>query len=103
MDFALSDEQKMLEASLRDLLTDRLPMERRRAIAATGKGHDPELWSGLLAQGITALAVPERHGGAGLGVLDAAVVAESLGYHAAPGAFAASLVMAPLALQLSGT
>lgn len=103
MDFALSDEQKMLEASLRGLLSDRLPMERRRAIAAAGNGHDAELWNGLLAQGITGLAVPERHGGAGLGVLDAAVVAESFGYHAAPGAFAASLVMAPLALQASGT
>ena len=41
---------------------------------------------GLVAQGIAGLAVPERHGGAGLGVLDAAVAAESLGYHAAPGA-----------------
>ena len=78
-------------------------MERRRAIAAAGKGLDAELWSGLVAQGVAGLAVPERHGGAGLGVLDAAVAAESLGYHAAPGAFAASLVMAPLALQASGT
>ena len=93
----------MLEASLRGFLSDRLPMERRRAIASAGGGHDPELWTGLVAQGIAGLAVPERHGGAGLGVLDAAVAAESLGYHATPGAFAASLVMAPLALTASGT
>ena len=65
MEFALSDEQKMLEASLRGLLADRLPMERRRAIAAAGNGHDAELWGGLVAQGIAGLAVPERHGGAG--------------------------------------
>jgi len=103
MEFALSEEQKMLEASLRGFLSDRLPMERRRAIASEGNGLDPELWAGLVAQGITGLAVPERHGGAGLGVLDAAVAAESLGYHAVPGPFAASLVMAPLALQASGT
>jgi alkylation response protein AidB-like acyl-CoA dehydrogenase len=103
MEFGLSDEQKMLEASLRGFLADHLPMERRRAIAAGGNGLDAELWSGLVAQGVAGLAVPERHGGAGLGVLDAAVAAESLGYHAAPGAFAASLVMAPLAVQASGT
>jgi alkylation response protein AidB-like acyl-CoA dehydrogenase len=103
MEFALSEEQKMLEASLRGFLADRLPMERRRAIASAGSGRDPELWVGLVAQGIAGLAVPERHGGAGLGVLDAAVAAESLGYHAVPGPFAASLVMAPLALQSSGT
>ena len=103
MEFALSEEQKMLEASLRGFLSDRLPMERRRAIAATDAGHDHELWSGLIAQGVGAIAVPERHGGAGLGILDAAVAAESLGYHAVPSPFAGRLVMAPLALQLSGT
>ena len=103
MEFALTDEQRMLETSLRDLLADRLPMERRRALAAEGRGHDQQLWKALVEQGITGLAVPERHGGAGLHVLDAAVAAESLGYHAVPGAYAASLVMAPLALQTSGT
>jgi len=103
MEFALSEEQKMLEASLRGFLSGRLPMERRRAIAAAGNGLDPELWAGLVAQGVAGLAVPERHGGAGLGILDAGVAAESLGYHAVPCAFAASLVMAPLALQASGT
>ena len=103
MDFALTDEQKLLEASLRGMLGDRLTMERRRQIAATGSGFDTELCSVLVQQGITGLVVPERHGGSGLGILDAAVVAESLGHHATPGTFAASLVMAPLALQASGT
>jgi hypothetical protein len=48
MEFALSEEQKMLEASLRGFLSDRLPMERRRAIASEGNGLDPELWAGLV-------------------------------------------------------
>ena len=103
MDFALSEEQKMLQASLRGFLADRLPMGRRRAIAAAGTGHDAELWRDLVAQGMAGLLTPERHGGAGLGVLDAAVAAECLGYHAVPGPFAASVVMASLALQASGT
>jgi len=103
MEFALSDEQKMLESSLRGFLANRLPMDHRRAIASAGNGLDPTLWAGLVAQGVAGLGVPERHGGAGLRVLDAAVAAESLGYHAVPGPFAASLVMAPLALQASGT
>src|SRR5262245_2323020 len=103
MDFALSEQQKMLEASLRGFLADRLPMSRRRTIAAAGTGHDPELWRGLVAQGIAGITIPERHGGAGLAILDAAVAAESLGYHAVPGPFTASVVMASLALQWSGT
>jgi alkylation response protein AidB-like acyl-CoA dehydrogenase len=46
--------------------------------------------------------IPARHGGAGLGILDAAIAAECLGYHAVPAAFAASLIMAPLAVQANG-
>lgn len=103
MDFGLSDEQKMLEASLRGYLGNALPMQRRRAIAQAGKGHDGELARGLVAQGLAGLVVPERHGGSGLGVLDAAVAAESLGFHAVPGGFAGQLVMAPLGLQASAT
>lgn len=103
MDFALSDEQRMLEASLDGFLAEHLPMDRRRAIAATAAGHDGELWNGLVAQGLAGLIVPERHGGSGLGILDAAIVAERLGYHATPGAFAGSLIMAPLAFIDGGT
>ena len=103
MEFGLSDEQRMLEESLRGFLGDSVPMERRRALAADGRGYDAALWQGLVAQGLPGLLIPERHGGAGLGVLDAAVAAESLGYHAVPGAYAASLVMAPLAFQASAT
>ncbi|MDX2156976.1 MAG: acyl-CoA dehydrogenase family protein [Hyphomicrobiaceae bacterium] len=102
MEFGLSDEQRMLEQSLRGYLAEHLPMEKRRAIAAGG-GHDGELWQGLAGQGLPGLMVSERHGGSGLEVLDAAIAAVSLGYHAVPGCFAAGLVMAPLALRVSGT
>ena len=103
MEFALSEEQKMLEASLRGFLADRLPMERRRpSPRPAGSRPGAVGWPGRAGH-YRCWPCPERHGGAGLGVLDAAVAAESLGYHAAPGAFAASLVMAPLALQASGT
>jgi alkylation response protein AidB-like acyl-CoA dehydrogenase len=103
MEFALSEEQRLLDASLRGFLAEHLPMERRRAAVASGTGHDPALWQGLVAQGLPGLMVPERHGGSGLGVLDAAVAAIALGHGAAPGAFAGSLVMAPLALRSSAT
>jgi alkylation response protein AidB-like acyl-CoA dehydrogenase len=102
VDFALSDEQKMLDATLRRLLSDRLTLERRRAIAGAG-GRDAELARELVAQGIAGLVIPARHGGAGLGILDAAIAAECLGYYAVPGAFAASLIMAPLAVAANGT
>jgi alkylation response protein AidB-like acyl-CoA dehydrogenase len=103
MEFALTEEQQMLEASLRGFLSDALPMERRRAIAASATGHDASLWEGLVGQGLPGMLVPERHGGWNLSILDAAVASESIGYHAAPGQFAAALVMAPQALKSSAT
>ena len=103
MEFGLSDEQRMLEDSVRGFLGEKLSMERLRKIAEIGGGFDAALWEGLIEQGVVGLLVPERFGGSGLGLLDAAVVAESLGYYAAPAPFPASLVMAPLALVAAGS
>jgi alkylation response protein AidB-like acyl-CoA dehydrogenase len=103
MEFALSLEQRQFDDSLRDFLKDRLPMERLRALAEPGVGFDTDLWDGLSQLGLPGLLVPERFGGAGLGVLDAAVAAEALGAAATPLPFAGSLVMAPLAFIHSAT
>jgi len=103
MEFGLSLEQRQFDDSLRDFLKDRLPMERLRALAEPGGGYDEALWTGLSELGLHGLIVPERFGGAGLGVLDAAVAAEGLGYAAAPVPFTGTTVMAPLAFINSAT
>jgi alkylation response protein AidB-like acyl-CoA dehydrogenase len=103
MEFGLSLEQRQFDDSLRDFLKDRLPMERLRALAEPGGGFDDGLWNGLAELGLHGLIVPERFGGAGLGVLDAAAAAEALGFAAAPVPFAGPTVMAPLALINSAT
>jgi alkylation response protein AidB-like acyl-CoA dehydrogenase len=103
MEFGLSLEQRQFDDSLRDFLRDRLPMERLRALAEPGGGYDEGLWTGLTELGLPGLLVPERFGGAGLGVLDAAVAAEALGYAAAPVPFTGPTVMAPLAFIHSAT
>jgi alkylation response protein AidB-like acyl-CoA dehydrogenase len=97
MEFALSEEQRLFADSLRDFLQDRLPIETVRSLAETGSGFDATLWKGLCELGLPGLLVPERFGGAGLGVLDAAVAAEVLGAAATPTPFAGSIVMATLA------
>ena len=77
MEFALSQEQRLSDDSLRGYLADRLPMDRLRALADSGSGFDADLWHGMNELGLHGLLVPERFGGAGLGVLDAAVAAEA--------------------------
>jgi alkylation response protein AidB-like acyl-CoA dehydrogenase len=103
MEFALSEEQRLFADSLRSLLADRVPVEALRRHADTGNGFDAELWDSLVELGLPGLLVPERFGGAGLGVLDAAVAAEVLGGAAAFAPFAGSVVMATLAFVHGAT
>ena len=103
MEFALSEEQRLFADSLRNLLADRLPVEALRRHAEIGNGFDAELWESLTELGLPGLLVPERFGGAGLGVLDAAVAAEMLGGAAAFAPFAGSVVMATLAFLHGAT
>ncbi|MDR3533141.1 MAG: acyl-CoA/acyl-ACP dehydrogenase [Rhodopila sp.] len=103
MDFGLTLEQRQFDDSLRAFLTDHLPMERLRALAEPGIGYDETLWRNLTELGLHGLLVPERFGGAGLGVLDAALAAEALGHAAAPVPFVGSIVMATLGFMNSAT
>ncbi len=103
MEFALSEEQRLFADSLRGLLADRLSIEALRSHAESGSGFDAALWSSLVELGLPGLLVPERFGGAGLGVLDAAVAAEVLGGAAAYAPFVGSVVMATLAFVHGAT
>jgi alkylation response protein AidB-like acyl-CoA dehydrogenase len=98
VDFGLSDEQKMLESSLRRYLDESVPTTRVREILATETAHDAKLWADLAELGAAGVLVPEPHGGSGLGLLDAALVAQSLGHAATPAPFLATGVLAPVAL-----
>jgi alkylation response protein AidB-like acyl-CoA dehydrogenase len=103
MEFGLSEEQKLLADSLNGFLGQHFSMDELRASALTGLGYDETLWKGLIDQGIGGLLVSDRFGGSDLSLLDAAVVAECLGYHATAAPFTASLALAPWALRASGT
>ena len=73
MEFALNQEQVLFADSLRGLLTERVTIDALRRHAETGSGFDEELWDGLVELGLPGLLVPERFGGAGLGIVDAAL------------------------------
>jgi alkylation response protein AidB-like acyl-CoA dehydrogenase len=103
MDFGLSEEQRLLEESIRRYLDTEAPIARVREIAETAMGHDPRLWQGLAELGVAGILVSEEHGGSGLTLLDAAVAAESLAWDVAPAPFLGTAVMAPIALASAGT
>ena len=75
MDFEFSPEQEMLRTSVRAFLAAKAPLTSVRAeYGATA--FDRSVWDGLVELGVVGLLVGEEHGGAGMGMVDAAVVLE---------------------------
>jgi acyl-CoA dehydrogenase len=101
--FALTDEQRALQSTVRDYLGDRFPLSAVREVYddPTGDGAPAELWKAFGEQGWLAVLVPEEHDGLGLGLLDAAVISRAFGAGAVPGPWLPTIV-AGEALRLAG-
>jgi alkylation response protein AidB-like acyl-CoA dehydrogenase len=85
MHFHLSEEQIAIQDSLRGTLATSL---NRDALHAHIDGDDdfhPGSWRALCELGLMGIAVAEEAGGAGLGLVDAALAVEVVGEAAAPG------------------
>jgi alkylation response protein AidB-like acyl-CoA dehydrogenase len=102
MDFGLSEEQELLQATVQGFVERECPPTRVRELFDAGGGHDPGLWKGLAELGVAGLCVPEAFGGAGLEVLELALAAEVLGGGCVPGPFLGHS-LACLALALGGS
>jgi alkylation response protein AidB-like acyl-CoA dehydrogenase len=99
MDFGLSEDQLLLEQTVRGFLADQVSIERVRELREKDCPNDREVWTELAELGVTGVLVPESQGGAGMALLDAALVSQSLGHAVTPTPFLASAVMAPVALS----
>jgi alkylation response protein AidB-like acyl-CoA dehydrogenase len=103
MEFALSEDQRQLQDSLRNALSRACPLARVRGAADRGLARDSEVWSVVCELGVPAILVPDEHGGLGMSLLDAAIAAEELGRSAAPVPFLGSAVLAAIALREAGS
>jgi alkylation response protein AidB-like acyl-CoA dehydrogenase len=103
MNFDFSDEQKELRDLSRRFLKDQCPPEVVRGVLEGAAPYDGKLWQGVVEQGWTATALPERYGGIGFGYLELCVIAEELGRVTAPIPFSSSVYLASEALLLAGS
>ncbi len=87
MEFGLSEEQDLMQETVRQFINQECPPTRLHEIFNAGEGHDGRIWQGLADLGLCGLMLPEKFGGAELEVLDLALVCEELGYGAFPGPF----------------
>jgi alkylation response protein AidB-like acyl-CoA dehydrogenase len=103
MEFALSDQQKMMQESIDGALARACPLDRVRKAADGGEAFADDVWRTLVDLGVAGVIIPEEHGGLGLGLLEAALISEALGKHVVPVPYVATVVMAPLALMMAGS
>jgi alkylation response protein AidB-like acyl-CoA dehydrogenase len=102
MEFGLSEDQVMLQETVRRFVAEEVSLDLVRQIAEGEIQVAETLAEKLTALGLDGLLVPEKDGGSGLGVLDAALVQECFGYGIVPARFLSNSVAA-YALRDSGS
>ena len=103
MDLSLTEEQQLLKQGVEDFLAREATREEVVELADSDLGFSPEHYTRVAELGWLGAAIPERYGGAGLGLTDAAVLCEAFGYAALPGPFVSSAVISALVVEEAGS
>ena len=104
MNFDYSDDQKQLKAEARKFLDAKCPPSLVRGVLDDdARAYDEVLWREVAAQGWLGAAIPEEHGGLGLGHVELCALAEELGRACAPIPFASTVYFVAEALMLYGS
>ncbi|WP_309605827.1 acyl-CoA dehydrogenase family protein [Phenylobacterium sp.] len=104
MNFDFSDDQKSLKSEARRFLDANCPTVRVRCVLDDpATAYDAALWKAVAGQGWLGAAIPEEHGGLGLGHLELCVIAEELGRAVAPIPFASTVYVLAEAVMLAGS
>ncbi len=103
MEFGLSKEQELLQDSVGRLLDRNASLERVKRFVNDNETRAADVWAGLCDLGIPGMLIDEQLGGIGLSLLDAALVAETLGSRVAPAPFIATVAMVPIAIAQAGS
>ena len=104
MNFDYSDDQKFLKGEARKFLeANCTPRHVRAVLDDEAVSFDRELWGKVAAQGWLGAAIPEAHGGLGLGHVELCAIAEELGRVVAPIPFASTVYFVAEAVMLAGS
>ena len=94
MNFELTEEQQMLQDSLRRFLANEYTFEKRREIIESGQGTDAGIWQALAEMGLLAFTFPEEYDGLGGSGIDTMLVMESFGRALVTEPYLATVVLA---------
>jgi len=103
MDFALTEEQKLLQHSLERLFADRYAFEERKRYAQEPGGFSHALWKQYAELGLLGLPFDEQYGGSGGGPVETMIVMEQIGRALALEPYLATVVLGGGLLRLGGS
>jgi alkylation response protein AidB-like acyl-CoA dehydrogenase len=103
MDFRFGDEQTTIQELARGILEKEVSTDRLDAAEASPDRIDARLWTTLAEANLLGTAVPEVHGGMGLGVLELLSLCHEVGRAVAPVPVLPALVLGGLPLARFGT
>ena len=104
MNFDFSEDQKFLRNEAQKFLQAECSTAHvRNVLDNADVTHDAELWGKIVEMGWLGTAIPEEHGGLGLGMLELCVIAEELGRAIAPVPFSSTVYMLAEAVKLAGS
>ena len=102
MELALTDEQRMIQASAERFLNQVASSAAVRTAMTSDQGYDTATWARMARELYwPALAIPEAYGGLGLGFVEVSLLQEQLGRCLLPTPFFATCCLATPALLLS--
>ena len=104
MNFDFSEDQKFLRSEARKFLESACPSAVvREVLDDDATPYHGALWGKVVEMGWLGTAIPEAHGGLGLGMLELCVIAEELGRVLAPVPFASTAYYLAEAVKMAGT
>jgi hypothetical protein len=103
MDFNLTQDQESLRDLARKIFSDHSTDDRLKALKAAGEWHDKASWDALAQASLLGVAIPEEHGGMGMGLLELGLLCEETGRAVAQVPVVASLVLGALPVAEFGT
>jgi alkylation response protein AidB-like acyl-CoA dehydrogenase len=103
MDLDFTEEQQMLREMVRAVCNEHASVEVARQFEDDPKGYPDGLWKQLVELGLVGILIPEKFGGQGQSLLEAAVVYEEFGRALAPIPHFVSAVLSAGALLEAGT
>ena len=102
MDFSLTEEQRLLQDTIRRFVLQDYSFEKRRAILRSGEGYSRAVWKGIAELGLLGVPFAEQFGGFGGSAVDTMLVMQEFGRGLVLEPYLSSVVLCGNLIRLAG-